>query len=233
MVHAATFRKIYNIAAPFPKTDYYEPFRVPTPTIHLFVEKNEALHGKFKRQFSHVYSASGVKDLDSNIDASIEKFIAEIQKTEGTNIDLGKWFERLMLDCICDLTFGKNQGFIDKCNLEGLEDDPFAELGRLIRQAHLHGMTPLLFYVAKMSTFVTEKIFPRKSIPDVTGRTVEALLADFKDPSNAENFETQRSIASKLHQVQSSKGSGTFKDEDVEYLVDFGVKASVLDALSK
>lgn len=94
-------------------------------------------------------------------------------------------------------------------------------------------MTPLLFYVAKMSTFVTEKIFPRKNIPDVTGRTVEALLADFKDPSNAENSETQRSIASKLHQVQSSKGSGTFKDEDVEYLVDFGVKASVLDALSK
>lgn len=97
---AATFRKIYNIAAPFPKTDYYEPFRVPTPTIDLFVEKNEALHGKFKRQFSHVYSASGVKDLDSNIDASIEKFIAEIQKTEGTNVDLGKWFERLMLGTV-------------------------------------------------------------------------------------------------------------------------------------
>lgn len=93
-------------------------------------------------------------------------------------------------------------------------------------------MAPLLFYAAKISTFVTEKIFPRKNMPDITGRTVEALLADFKDPSNAERSETQRSIASKLYQVQSSKGSGTFTDEDVEYLVDFGVKASVLDGSS-
>lgn len=69
---------------------------MPGPSTDLFVEKNEALHGKFKRQISHVYSASGVKELDANINGSIKKFIEQIQKTNGTNIDLGKWFERLL-----------------------------------------------------------------------------------------------------------------------------------------
>lgn len=93
---ATAFRKIYNVAAPFPKTDYYQPFRVPGPKVDIFVEKNESVHGKLRRQYSNLYSATGLRELDGNVDDSIRNFIAQIRKTEGKNIDLGKWFERLM-----------------------------------------------------------------------------------------------------------------------------------------
>ncbi|KAJ5820646.1 hypothetical protein N7474_006237 [Penicillium riverlandense] len=225
MRDSATFRKIYNVAAPFPKSDYYEPFRVPGPNIDIFVEKNETLHGKFKRQFSHVYSATGVKDLDANIDGSIKKFIAQMQKTKGTNIDLGKWFERLLFDCMCDLTFEQNQGYIDSSP----EDNPFGAVARFVRQAHLYGMTPALFYFAKASQFVTEKLFRSKRKPDASSRSIEAFLRGFKDPSNVHRGKAQRNIASKLFQVQASKSSNSLTDEEVAHLVDFGVKAGVTD----
>ncbi|RAO65906.1 uncharacterized protein BHQ10_001918 [Talaromyces amestolkiae] len=221
---AATFRKIYNIAAPFQKSDYYQPFRIPGPKIDIFVEKNETLHGKFRKQFSHIYSASGLKDLDANIDGSIKKFIEQIQRTEGANINLGKWFERLLY-CMLDLTFEQNVGYIDSSPA----DNPFDAVDRFTKQAHLHGMTPWLFYAAKASNFVSKHLFSQKETPDVVSRIIGTFLGALKDPSNTHIGETQRNIASRLLRVQSSKGSNVFTDEEVTHLLSFGVNAGVTD----
>lgn len=96
MADTTVFRKIYNAAAPFAKSSYYEPYKTPGPVRDIFTERNESLHGKFRRQISHVFSAEGLKDLDHNIDGTLKKFISRMEAFKGRNIDLGQWFERLL-----------------------------------------------------------------------------------------------------------------------------------------
>lgn len=109
---ATALRTIYKVGAPFPKTDYYAPFQTPGVGVDIFSERNEAIHGKYKRQFAQIYSASGVKDLDANIDNSIQRFICHLQNQGAENINLGKWVERLLFgmtryvlnpNCITDI----------------------------------------------------------------------------------------------------------------------------------
>ncbi|EUC37827.1 hypothetical protein COCCADRAFT_84517 [Bipolaris zeicola 26-R-13] len=222
---ATAFRKIYNVAAPFPKTDYYQPFRVPGPKVDIFVEKNESVHGKLRRQYSNLYSATGLRELDGNVDDSIRNFIAQIRKTEGKNIDLGKWFKRLMFDCMCDMTFGQNQDYIGSCS----EDEPFYALAQFLQRAHLYGMTPALFYVSKATKFITGKFFPQANTPAGVDQTMETLFQALKDTNSTKQGPNQRNLASRLLAVQSTKGSEIFADEELAHIIDFGLKAGGTD----
>lgn len=69
---------------------------MPGPIRDIFTERNERLHGKFRRQISHVFSSEGVKDLDHNMDDSLKKFISQMETFKDKNVDLGQWFERLL-----------------------------------------------------------------------------------------------------------------------------------------
>lgn len=129
---------------------------------------------------------------------------------------------------MCDFTFEQNQGYIDSSP----GDSPFDAVARFVRQAHLYGMTPALFQAAKISKFITEKLFHPKNAVDPISQSIEEFIRDFKDPNNVRKGEAQRNIASKLLLVQISKGSNNLTDEDVAYLLDFGLKAGVTDGCS-
>lgn len=126
---------------------------------------------------------------------------------------------------MCDLTFEQNAGYIDSSP----EENPFSAVARFVKQAHLYGMIPGLFYAAKVSNFVSKRLFSQKNRPDAVSRTIETFLGTLRDPRNTHRGERQRNIASRLLRVQSSKGSNAFTDEEVAHLIDFGVKAGVTD----
>jgi hypothetical protein len=89
------FRKIYNTAAPFIKSSYYEPYRLPGVR-DVFTERNENMHGKLRRPIATTFSSEGIKDLDGNIDKILKKFISQMELFQGRDVDLGQWFERLL-----------------------------------------------------------------------------------------------------------------------------------------
>ena len=124
-----------------------------------------------------------------------------------------------------DLTFEQNAGYIDSSPADNL----FDAVERFVKQAHLYGMIPGLFYAAKVSNFISQSLFSHKETPDAVNRIIGTFLGALKDPSNTHIGEPQRNIASRLLRVQSSKGSNAFTDEEVTHLIDFGVKAGVTD----
>jgi hypothetical protein len=111
------FRTIYSVTAPFSKTDYYDPFVYAGENRDIFTERNEALHGKYRRQISAIFSSENIKDLDHNFDGTLQKFISQMDLFKSQNVDLGQWLERLL--------FGSASGFaLCISTVECQTDDP-------------------------------------------------------------------------------------------------------------
>ncbi|PCG89352.1 Cytochrome P450 [Penicillium occitanis (nom. inval.)] len=218
-------RIIYKVGAPFPKTDYYAPFQTPGVGVDIFSERNEAIHGKFKRQFAQIYSASAVKDLDANIDNSIQRFIYNLQHQGAENIDLGKWVERLLFaDCMCDLHFGQNLAYLD----HDPEDRVFEEINRSVRQAHLSGMTPGWQRVINAAQLIKQRLCPGNTV-NLISRSIEQFFKGSVGPCNNNPTTVCPNIASRLVRAQSAKNTGSLQDAEVLHLIQFGLIAGTTD----
>jgi hypothetical protein len=90
------------------------------PLKTLFTSTDELFHAKLRRATSNAYAMSSLVQFELFVDSAIQEFLAQlrnryIDNDEGNKIlDFGKWLQLFAFDVICELTFSKRMGFIDR-----------------------------------------------------------------------------------------------------------------------
>jgi cytochrome P450 len=91
---------------------------VPLKT--LFTSTDEAFHAKLRRAVNNAYSMSSLVQFEPLVDSTVDEFLTQLRtrfadKSGDANfLDLGEWLQYFAFDVICELTYSKRMGFIER-----------------------------------------------------------------------------------------------------------------------
>lgn len=91
---------------------------VPLKT--LFTSTDELFHAKLRRSVSSAYGMSSLVQFEPLVDSTTTEFIHQLKQryadkldSQGV-VDLGAWLQYYAFDVICELTYSKRMGFVDR-----------------------------------------------------------------------------------------------------------------------
>lgn len=118
---------------------------VPLQT--LFTATDEVFHAKLRRATSNAYAMSSLVQFEPFVDSTIQEFVKQLHeryvedKNAGKVLDFGEWLQLFAFDVICELTFSKRMGFVER------EEDVgniISNLQWMLNYSAVVGLTPAL-----------------------------------------------------------------------------------------
>jgi cytochrome P450 len=91
---------------------------VPLKT--LFTTTDEVFHAKLRRAVNNAYAMSSLIQFEPLVDSTTVEFLAQLKsryanrKDDFGIVDFGKWLQFYAFDVICELTYSKRMGFVDR-----------------------------------------------------------------------------------------------------------------------
>ena len=91
---------------------------VPLKT--LFTSTDEVFHAKLRRAVNNAYAMSSLVQFEPLVDSAIQEFLTQLRCRYTNNsghakiLDFGEWLQYFAFDVICELTYSKRMGFIDR-----------------------------------------------------------------------------------------------------------------------
>ena len=77
--------------------------------------QDEEYHRMLRRPFASIYSANRLLPAEHLVDSSVEILIKRLSCLVGDeNIDFGFWIQLYVFDVLCQITFSKRLGFLDR-----------------------------------------------------------------------------------------------------------------------
>ncbi|KAH7091419.1 pisatin demethylase [Paraphoma chrysanthemicola] len=116
-------KKIYALNAGFVKSEFYPVQRALAkgiPLVTLFTSTDEAFHAKLRRSVNNAYAMSSLVQFEPLVDSTITEFLRQLrirnisQSGVDAIFDFGEWLQYFAFDVICELTFSKRMGFVDR-----------------------------------------------------------------------------------------------------------------------
>ncbi|KAI9871246.1 MAG: hypothetical protein M1823_008505, partial [Watsoniomyces obsoletus] len=90
------------------------------PLVTLFTSTDEAFHAKLRRSVNNAYAMSSLVQFEPLVDSTIKEFLRQlrVRNTSQSGVDaifdFGEWLQYFAFDVICELTFSKRMGFVDR-----------------------------------------------------------------------------------------------------------------------
>jgi len=113
---AAPDKTIYGIGSKFPKGDWYQGWKHPSPERwSLFPDQDSKRHAETRKRFQGLYSMSSLLSYEPYVDECIDIFLSKLGHfaRSGTSIDLVHWFQCYAFDVIGEITYSERFGFLD------------------------------------------------------------------------------------------------------------------------
>ena len=91
---------------------------VPLQT--LFTSTDEVFHAKLRRAASNAYAMSSLVQFEPFLDSTIQEFVKQLREryvddeNSDKTLDFGEWLQLFAFDVICELTFSKRMGFVER-----------------------------------------------------------------------------------------------------------------------
>lgn len=91
---------------------------VPLKT--LFTSTDERFHSKLRRAVSNAYAMTSLVQFEPLVDSTTTEFLKQLKqryadKADGAGVvDFGAWLQYYAFDVICELTYTKRMGFVDR-----------------------------------------------------------------------------------------------------------------------
>lgn len=201
----SAIRTIYSIGSKFPKSDWYQGFKAPDPSIFtLFADQDIKRHADSRKLFQHVYSMSSMVSYEAFVDQCADMFAKHLQDAVDSrrNLDMAHWFQAYAFDVVASVTFGSRFGFLDRGeDIRGM----MGELHEVVRYSSLAGIFPRLhawiFYPsAKLGLFgsrgrVAHMEFVRRRM---AVRAEERRLGDYEAKLKTQAGDTTRDFMDRL-----------------------------------
>ena len=89
-------RKVYAINSKFPKADWYDAWKHPSPDRWtLFPDRDMKRHAETRKRFQAMYSMSSLVNYEGYVDECAEVFGRRLTEfaSKGQVIDMGRWFQ--------------------------------------------------------------------------------------------------------------------------------------------
>ncbi|KAH7410197.1 pisatin demethylase [Phaeosphaeria sp. MPI-PUGE-AT-0046c] len=143
-------KKIYALNSGFVKSNFYpvqQALAKGVPLKTLFTTTDEAFHAKLRRAVNNAYAMSSLVQFEPLVDSAIHEFLAQLRSrytAESGNekvVDFGKWLQFFAFDVICELTYSKRMGFMERGNdVESI----ISNLQWVLNYAAVIGQVPIL-----------------------------------------------------------------------------------------
>ncbi|KAF1928792.1 cytochrome P450 [Didymella exigua CBS 183.55] len=143
-------KKIYALNAGFVKSDFYtvqQTLAKGVPLKTLFTSTDEAFHSKLRRSVSNAYAMTSLVQFEPLVDSTTAEFLKQLKQRyadkddESGTVDLGAWLQYYAFDVICELTYSKRMGFLDRGqDVENI----ISSLEWLLSYAAVIGQVPIL-----------------------------------------------------------------------------------------
>ncbi|KAJ4994294.1 cytochrome p450 [Stagonosporopsis vannaccii] len=143
-------KKIYALNAGFVKSDFYtvqQTLAKGVPLKTLFTSTDERFHAKLRRSVSNAYAMSSLVQFEPLVDSTTIEFLKQLKQRYADKldnqgiVDLGAWLQYYAFDVICELTYSKRMGFVDRGqDVENI----ISNLEWLLSYAAVIGQVPIL-----------------------------------------------------------------------------------------
>lgn len=86
----------------------------------LFSTLDEDYHSKLRRAVNNAYAMTSLVQFEPLVDSTTSVFLQQMDKRyankedESGALDFGKWLQFYAFDVICELTFSRRLGFVDR-----------------------------------------------------------------------------------------------------------------------
>ncbi|KAF2031006.1 pisatin demethylase [Setomelanomma holmii] len=143
-------KKVYALNAGFVKSEFYPVQRALSkgvPLVTLFTSTDEIFHAKLRRAVNNAYAMSSLVQFEPLVDSTIAEFLVQMRSRNfvhngvSTIFDFGEWLQYFAFDVICELTYSKRMGFVDRG--EDVENI-ISDLQWVLNYAAVIGQVPIL-----------------------------------------------------------------------------------------
>ncbi|KZO90145.1 cytochrome P450 [Calocera viscosa TUFC12733] len=202
----AAMKVIYSITGGFCKSDFYEPFRIPTDPPSLFTDRDEARHTERRRLVGSAYTMNSLLKLEPHVQIIISRFVRQLDKLfASTNevADMSTWFYRMAYDVTGQLAVGRSFNAID-------EGDRFGFLSLFMDRnanAGVLGRAPAWARPLIAPFFNTTKIQVYKDITDFMQSSMNVHLT---------HPEVHSDMMSLMLQLRDAKGEEVLSMDQVQ-----------------
>ncbi|KAF1935978.1 putative P450 monooxygenase, partial [Clathrospora elynae] len=106
-------KMIYGHASKYAKSIFYTAFRTPEVS-NLFAELDPHQHSVDRRKVAHMYSMTSLVQYEKYVDQTVNLLEEKLSLFAETNqpFDVPEWMRFYALDSMCEITLGKNFGFL-------------------------------------------------------------------------------------------------------------------------
>ncbi|KZT51464.1 cytochrome P450 [Calocera cornea HHB12733] len=97
----AAMKVIYSITGGFYKSEFYEPFRIPTDPPSLFTDRDEARHTERRKLVGSAYTMNSLLKLEPHVQIIISRFVQKLDEMFAAThevADMSVWFYRMAYD---------------------------------------------------------------------------------------------------------------------------------------
>jgi cytochrome P450 len=90
------------------------------PLTTLFTTRDEAFHSKLRRSINNAYTMSSLVQFEPLVDSTITELVTQMhsryanQSGDTGLVDFGAWLQYFAFDVICELTYSKRIGFVER-----------------------------------------------------------------------------------------------------------------------
>ena len=115
--HPDVVKSVYGIGTKFPKSDWYEGWKHPSPDRWtLFPDQDIKRHAETRKRFQAMYSMSSLVSYEGYVDDCTKIFSQRLKEFAATGqvIDMGHWFQCYAFDVIGDITYSERFGFLER-----------------------------------------------------------------------------------------------------------------------
>ncbi len=91
-----------------------------TPLKTLFTSTDEAFHAKLRRSVSSAYAMTSLVQFEPLVDSTTTEFLKQLKQRYADKpdshaiVDFGAWLQYYAFDVICELTYSKRLGFVER-----------------------------------------------------------------------------------------------------------------------
>ncbi|KAL1655321.1 hypothetical protein SLS61_002208 [Didymella pomorum] len=204
-------KKIYALNAGFVKSDFYivqQTLAKGVPLKTLFTSTDEAFHSKLRRSVSNAYAMTSLVQLEPLVDSTTAEFLKQLSQRyankggESGIVDFGAWLQYYAFDVICEMTYSKRMGFVDRGqDVENI----ISSLEWLLSYAAVVGQVPLLdrlFLKNPVRRWLSAYGFiPSTPVAVFASRRIQESKARDVEKETSAQSQARRDFLSKFHEA--------------------------------
>lgn len=86
----------------------------------LITSTDEVFHSKLRRAVSNAYAMTSLVQFEPLVDSTTTEFLKQLKQRYADKaddsgvVDFGRWLQYYAFDVICELTYSKRMGFVDR-----------------------------------------------------------------------------------------------------------------------